>query len=148
MFVAVKALFNLLGFTLISPLTSCDTKLSKTAWVYGFFISIWKLFAKFNRSKLMSRFISFLNTLSVYLNLKLYKNYWIRSKHREVRGYFRNLFSKGCSYWNPSCFLFWLLYLSVKLRTYILSFDCTSLNNPEAWTSLNISYFSLYVVFI
>ena len=148
MFVAVKALFNLLGFTLISPLASCDTKLSKTAWVYGFFISIWKLFAKFNLSKFMSRFIYFLNTLSVYLNLKLYKNYWIRSRHKAVKGYFLNLLSKGCSYWNPSCFLFWLLYLSVRLRTYIFNFDCTSLNNPEAWTSLKISYFSLYVVFI
>lgn len=143
MFVAVKALLSLFGLILISPLTSWDTKLNKTAWVYGFFISIWKLFAKFSRSKFMSRLISFLKTLKVYLNLKLYKNYWMRSRHKAVRGYFRNLLSKGCSYWNPSCFLFWLLYLSVKLSTYIFSFDCTSLNNPDACTSWNISYFSL-----
>ncbi len=143
-----KALLCLLGFILMSPLTSWDTKVSKTAWVSGFFIYTWKLLANANLSKLKSRLISFLKTLKVYLNLKLSKNYWIKSIHKEVRGYFLSLLSKGCSYWKPICFLFWLLYLSTRLRTYVLSFDWTYLKSPDAWTSLKIYYLSRYVVFI
>lgn len=138
----MNAFLGLFEFIFMSPLTSCDTKLKRTAWVSGLFIYIWKLFANADLLMLISLLISFLNTLNVYLNLKLYKNSCIKSKHNEVKGYFLSLLSKGCSYWNPMFFLFELLYLSTRFSTSVFNLDWTSLNKPEAWTSLKICYFS------
>ncbi len=68
----------------ISPETICWTKLSKTAWDSGFFIYILNDWERWLRFMFMLLFISFLKTLRVCLNLKLSRNYCIRSTQREA----------------------------------------------------------------
>ncbi len=67
-----------------SPDTICCTMLSNTACESGFLISILNDCARWLRLIFTFRFISFLKTLSVCLNLKLSKNYWMRSMQYEA----------------------------------------------------------------
>jgi hypothetical protein len=105
------------------PLINCPTRESSTAWFYGFFISMLKFLARSILFMFISLLIYFLKTLRVYLNLKLSRNYWMRSRQMLVSGYFLSLLRRGCSYWNPNCFLFWLLSLSMRLSTSVFNLD-------------------------
>lgn len=96
MLVLAKALLFLL-LIWISPVTNWDTIDNNTACAYGLLIEIWKWLANSNLLIFFSNWlIYFRNTLNVYLNLKLYKNYCIKSIHNDVNGYFLNLLNNGC----------------------------------------------------